>query len=72
MRVKRSSAGKRFSLPSGHEWHELESGKRVVLITREDYREGGVTREGERITGDAVLTRQTPEVKPRSQPNPSP
>jgi len=34
-----------------------------VLITREDYREGGVTREGERITGDAVLTRQTAEVK---------
>jgi len=34
-----------------------------VLITRQDYREGGVTREGERITGDAVLTRQTPEVK---------
>ena len=34
-----------------------------MLITREDYREGGVTREGERITGDAVLTRQTAEVK---------
>ena len=24
-------------------------------------REGGVTREGERITGDEILTRQTPE-----------
>ena len=34
MRVRRG-AGKAFNLPSGHEWHELDSGKRVVLITRE-------------------------------------
>ncbi len=57
----RRGVGKRFALPSGHEWYELDSGRRVVLITRQDYREGGVTREGERITGDEILTRQTPE-----------
>jgi hypothetical protein len=36
---------------------------RVILITRQDYREGGVTREGVEITGDEILTRQTPEAK---------
>jgi len=34
MRVRRG-AGRAFSLPSGHEWHELESGKRVVLFMRD-------------------------------------
>ena len=29
MRVRRG-AGKAFNLPSGHEWFELDSGKRVV------------------------------------------
>ena len=50
-------------LPSGHEWYELDSGRRVTLITRCDYREGTTTREGTLITGDEVVTRQTAEAK---------
>ena len=38
-------------MPSGHEWLALESGQRVVLITRVDYREG------------KIQTRQTAEQK---------
>ena len=59
----RRGVGKRFALPSGHEWYELDSGRRVVLITRQDYREGAFTREGEQISGDDIITRQTPEQK---------
>jgi len=50
-------------LPSGHEWLALEGGHKVTLITRCDYREGTVTREGTYITGDDVVTRQTAEAK---------
>ena len=61
MRVKRSSTGKRFSLPSGHEWHELESGKRVVLVTRED----------EPFTPTPTPT-PNPNPNPNSDPDPCP
>ena len=50
MRVRRG-AGAAHVLPSGHEWLELDSGQRVTLITREDYRVGKIT------------TRQTAEAK---------
>lgn len=42
---------------------ELDSGRRVCLITREDYREGTVGRDGELISGDRVVTRQTADLK---------
>ena len=35
----------------------------MTLITRQDYREGTLTREGVLITGDDVVTRQTAEAK---------
>ena len=57
----RRGVGARQVLPSGHEWYELENGKRVTLITRQDYREGTTTREGKLITGDEIVTRQTAE-----------
>eukprot|EP00308_Calcidiscus_leptoporus_P011861 CAMPEP_0119359834 /NCGR_PEP_ID=MMETSP1334-20130426/7618_1 /TAXON_ID=127549 /ORGANISM="Calcidiscus leptoporus, Strain RCC1130" /LENGTH=715 /DNA_ID=CAMNT_0007374575 /DNA_START=14 /DNA_END=2158 /DNA_ORIENTATION=+ len=63
MRVRRSEVGKRFVLPSGHEWYELDTGKRVILITRQDYREGSVTREGVEVSGNEIITRQTAEPK---------
>ena len=47
----RKGVGKRHILPSGHEVIELDNGKRAVLITRSDYREGKIT------------TRQTAEAK---------
>jgi deoxyribodipyrimidine photo-lyase len=47
----RKGEGKRFILPSGHEWLDLGGGQRAVLITRQDFREG------------AILTRQTAEAK---------
>lgn len=42
MEVRRG-AGARFILASGHEWTELPGGRRGVLITREDFREGKIT-----------------------------
>lgn len=47
----RNGIGKQFILPSGHEWIDIGNGKRAVLITRSDFREGSIT------------TRQTPEAK---------
>ena len=51
MAVRQSAEGAKHVLPSGHEWLELDSGSRVVLITRQDFREGTIT------------TRQTAEAK---------
>lgn len=50
MTVRKSPCGAAHVLPSGHEWLEV-GGKRVVLITRVDFREGKIT------------TRQTAEVQ---------
>lgn len=50
-------------LPSGHEWLALDNGVRATLITREDYREGTLSRDGELITGDKIRTRQSADDK---------
>ena len=63
MAVRRGAVGRQHVLPSGHEWWLLESGQKIVLITRQDYREGCKTKEGDDITGDDVITRQTAEPK---------
>ena len=51
MAVRNSAVGRRHVLPSGHEWRELEDGRKVTLITRVDFREG------------KIETRQTAEAK---------
>ena len=50
MAVRKSPSGAAHVLPGGHEWLEV-GGKRVVLITRVDFREGKIT------------TRQTAEAQ---------
>ena len=50
MEVRRG-AGAAHILPSGHEWLRLDNGKRAILITRSDFREGKIT------------TRQTADAK---------